>query len=88
MSNFIGGSAYAMVRDISEGYIITSELTFKKFQSSDIVTFLLESDRLLREIRASQVATDDVQGAQTRQRRLQRVQQAITIANAVRSKRR
>ena len=31
MSNFTGGSAYAMVRDIAEGYIITSELTFKKF---------------------------------------------------------
>jgi len=88
MSVFQGGSAYNMIASISDGYIIPSELTFKKFQSSDIVTFLLESDRLLREIRASQVATDDVQGAQTRQRRLQRVQQAITIANAVRSKRR
>ncbi len=45
-------------------------------------------DRLLREIRGSQVATDDVQGAQVRQRRMQRVTQAITIANSVRSRRR
>ncbi len=88
MSVFQGGSAYNMITSISDGYIIPSELTFKKFQMSDLATFLLESDRLLREIRGSQVATDDVQGAQNRQRRLQRVQQAITIANAVRSKRR
>jgi hypothetical protein len=88
MSVFTGGSAYYMAQNIADGYIITSELTFKKFQGTDIQTFLLEADRLLREIRGNQVATDDVQGAQTRQRRMQRVQQAITIANAVRSRRR
>ena len=88
MSVFQGGSAYNMASSIADGYIITSELTFKKYQASDLQTFLFEADRLLREIRGSQVATDDVQGAQTRQRRLQRVQQAITIANAVRSRRR
>ena len=88
MSVFTGGSAYSMANSIADGYIITSELTFKKFQDSDLRTFLSESDRLLREIRGNQVPIDDVQGAQTRQRRLQRVTQAITIANAVRSRRR
>ena len=88
MSVFAGGSAYYMAQNIADGYIITSELTFKKFQSTDLQTFLLEADRVLREIRGNQVATDDVQGAQTRQRRMQRVQQAITIANGVRSRRR
>jgi hypothetical protein len=88
MSVFTGGSAYNMANSIADGYIITSELTFKKFQASDLQTFLVESDRLLREIRGNQVPTDDVQGAQTRQRRMQRVTHAITIANAVRSRRR
>jgi len=88
MSVFQGGSAYNMANSISDGYIIPSELTFKKFHDSDIATFLLEADRLLREVRGSQVATDDVQGAQLRQRRMQRIQQSITIANAVRQRRR
>jgi len=88
MSVFQGGSAYNMANSIADGYIIASELTFKKFRDPDIATFLLESDRLLREIRGSQVATEDVQGAQLRQRRMQRLQQAITIANAVRQRRR
>jgi len=88
MSVFQGGSAYYMAQNIADGYIITSELTFKKFHNSDLQTFLFEADRLLREIRGNQVATDDVQGAQARQRRLQRVTQAITIANSVRSRRR
>jgi hypothetical protein len=88
MSVFSGGSAYNMAQSISDGYIITSELTFKKFQDSDLRTFVLEADRLLREIRGNQAATDDVQGTQTRQRRIQRVTHAIKIANTVRQRRR
>jgi hypothetical protein len=88
MSVFTGGSAYNMAQSIADGYIITTELTFKKFQDSELQTFIFESDKLLREIRGSQVASDDVQGAQARQRRMQRVTQAITIANSVRSRRR
>jgi hypothetical protein len=88
MSVFVGGSAYSMAQSIADGYVITSELTFKKFEDSHIQTFLFEADRLLREIRGNQVASDDVVGAQARQRRMQRVQQAITIANSVRSRRR
>jgi hypothetical protein len=88
MSVFQGGSAYAMAQSIADGYIIVSELTFKKFQDGNLQTFLFESDRLLREIRGNQAPADDVAAAQARQRRLQRVQQAITIANGVRSRRR
>jgi hypothetical protein len=88
MGVFTGGSAYNMAQSIADGYIITTELTFKKFQDSDLQTFIFESDKLLREIRGSQVAADDVQGAQVRQRRMQRITQAITIANSVRSRRR
>jgi hypothetical protein len=39
MAGFIGGSAYTMVRDIAEGYIIASELTFKKFQAGEFQQF-------------------------------------------------
>jgi hypothetical protein len=88
MSVFGGGSAYNMAQSVSDGYIIATELTFKKFSDSDIQTFLFEADKLLREIRANQAPADDVQATQTRQRRMQRVQQVITLANAVRSRRR
>ena len=40
-----------MVRDIAEGYVIASELTFKKFQAGDFQQFGFEADKLLREIR-------------------------------------
>ncbi|HMF08226.1 MAG TPA: hypothetical protein VKJ00_03750 [Thermoanaerobaculia bacterium] len=87
MSVFLGGSAYTMVRDISEGYIIATELTFRKFQAGDFQQFGFEADKLLREIRGNVPPTGDVDGVQKRHRRMQRLQQALTIANGVRSRR-
>ena len=87
MSVFLGGSAYTMVRDIAEGYIIASELTFKKFQPGDFQQFGFELDKLLREIRASVPPTGDVDATQKRHRKMQRLQQAMTIANNSRSRR-
>lgn len=77
-----------MAQNVADGYIIPTELTFKKFKDSDIQTFLFEADKLLREIRGNQVPVDDVVATQNRQRRMHRIQQVITIANAVRSRRR
>jgi hypothetical protein len=86
MGAFLGGSAYAMVRDVAEGYIIATELTFKKFQAADFQQFGFEADKLLREIRGTVAATGDVDATQKRQRRMQRLQQAMTIAQNVRSR--
>ena len=86
MSAFLGGSAYTMVRDIAEGYIISTELTFRKFQPADFQTFGFEIDKLMREIRAAVPPTGDVDATQKRHRRMQRLQQAITISNNVRSR--
>jgi hypothetical protein len=75
-----------MVRDIAEGYIISTELTFRKFQPADFQTFGFEVDKLMREIRAAVPPTGDVDATQKRHRRMQRLQQAITISNNVRSR--
>jgi len=88
MGVFGGGSAYSMAQSIADGYIITTELTFKQFKEADLQAFLFETDRLLREVRGNPPPADDVQATQNRQRKLQRLQQAITIANNVRSRRR
>ncbi|HEY7112309.1 MAG TPA: hypothetical protein VIA45_05200 [Thermoanaerobaculia bacterium] len=88
MSVFAGGSAYNMAQSIADGYIITTELTFKQFRDPDFQTFLFEADRLLREIRGNPAPPDDIMATQNRQRKLQRLQQALTIANNARSRRR
>jgi hypothetical protein len=86
MSVYIGGSAYAMVRDIAEGYILVSENTFKKFQSSDFPDFLFELDKHTREVRGTVAPADDIEAVKKRARKLQRLQQALAIVNAFRMK--
>ena len=88
MSVFQGGSAYNMVASVADGYIILTERTFKSYRDSDIADFLFETDKLLREVRGNQPALDDQDAVQKRQRKMQRLQQALTIGNAARSRRR
>lgn len=77
-----------MAQSVADGYIIPTELTFKNFKEPDLQTFLFEAEKLLREVRGNQVPVDDVAAAQNRQRRMQRITQVITLANAIRQKRR
>jgi hypothetical protein len=86
MAGFLGGSAYNMVRDIAEGMIIPTELTFKRFRAEDFNSFLFELERLVREVRATQPPTNDVEAVQKRHRRMQRLQQAMSIASNLRSR--
>ena len=87
MNVFTGGSAFSMVRDIAEGFVIPNEFTFKRFAAGDFAVFVQEADKLLRELRGNQVPLTDVEGTQKRQRSIQRVQQAMTIARNAQSRR-
>lgn len=87
MSVFLGGSAYSMVRDVADGFVLVSERTFRSFASRDIAEFGMQAERLLREVRSEQPALSDIEAIQKRQRRMQRLQQALTMANAAGSRR-
>jgi hypothetical protein len=88
MSVFLGGSAYNMVRELADGFIIVTERTFKNYKPQDLTDFQMDAERYLREIRAAMAPAGDQEAIQKRQRRLQRLQQAITVANAARSRNR
>ena len=53
MSVFLGGSAYNMVRELADGFIIVTERTFKQYKPQDLTDFQMEADKYLREIRAA-----------------------------------
>ena len=86
MSVYLGGSAYNMVRELADGFIIVTERTFKQYKPQELTDFQMEADKLLREVRANQPAATELEATQKRQRRMQRIQHAITIVNAVRSR--
>ena len=87
MGVYTGGSAYNMVRDIADGFILVTERTFKGYTRRDLTEFVMESERFLREVRSDQPPPSDTVLIQKRQRRMQRLQQAMTMANAAAARR-
>ena len=81
---FPGGSAYAMARDVAEGYLLVTERTFKTMTRSDLEQLTFEIDRYLRELRGDQPSLDDLPAIQLRQRRMQRLNSALQMVRGYR----
>jgi len=87
MSNFMGGSAYAMARDIAEGMVLVNAGTFKKFAPAELRQLVFELDKIQKEARADQPPLDDTQAIQKRGRKLSRITVALQIINSAMVKR-
>jgi len=83
---FPGGSAYAMTRDVAEGYLLVTERTFKNLTRGDLDQLVFEIDRHLRELRGDQPALDDLAAIQLRQRRMQRLNSALLMLRGYRQR--
>jgi len=78
---FIGGSAYAMARDVSEGFILLNANLLKRLKGDELKTLRFEVDRLLTSIRGEQHALDDVAKIQQKNRKLSRLISAVAMIN-------
>ncbi len=85
---FIGGSPYAMARDIAEGYIIVTHRTFKRMTKAELVQLKFEIERLIISVRAENDPTADPLDVQKRNRKLSRLNSCLRmIQNLLMSKR-
>src|ERR1700680_692094 len=83
---FPGGSAYAMARDIAEGFTLVTERTFRTLTPADLDKLGVEMDRHLRELRGDQAPPDDIPAIQQRNRRIQRINQAMLVLRSFRAR--
>lgn len=83
---FPGGSAYAMTRDVAEGYMLLTERSFKTLTRGDLDQLVFEFDRHMRELRGDQPALDDLPAIQLRQRRMQRLNSALLMLRSFRQR--
>jgi butyrate kinase len=83
MGNFIGGSAYAMARDVAEGLLLLNANVLKKFTVAELKQLAFELDKVQKEARADQPAVDDTQAIQKRGRKLSRITAALNMINQV-----
>ena len=79
MSGFMGGSAFTMARDISEGYIQVTDRTYRGMSTADLQRLAHELDRHMRELRGEATAHLDTPEVQARQRRILRLRTALMI---------
>ena len=57
MANFLGGSAYAMAKDIAEGYVLVTERTYLRLLAPELDQLAFEMDRAMRDIRSERSTT-------------------------------
>jgi len=87
MTNFPGGSAFAMARDIAEGYFTVTERSFQRMDRGDLDRITFEMDRILRDVRSQQPDLEDIPAIKERNRKIQRINSALMILRAYRLKR-
>ncbi|HEV8290998.1 MAG TPA: hypothetical protein VGP94_03720 [Tepidisphaeraceae bacterium] len=86
MGTFLGGSAYAMSRDIAEGYVLLNATLLKGFTESELMQLRQQLEKVQREIRADQPASDDIQAIQKRGRKISRISSALLILDTRRKR--
>jgi len=80
----MGGSAYAMARDIAEGYCQATERTFRRMSAAEMNQLTHEMERYMRELRGEATANMESAELQARNRRLQRLNSAAVVLRNVR----
>ena len=84
MAVFVGGSAFGMVQQIAEGYLLVSERTFRRYRRPDLDQLSFELQKRLRGIRCEPASQDDNDALRQRNRRLQRLTSAGSMLRSYR----
>lgn len=87
VGNFTGGSAYAMVQQIGDGYVLVTERNFQRLSGGELGQLGFEIEKVLREVRGEQPPLDDVAALQKRNRKIQRLNSARMMLQSYRQKR-
>ena len=89
MGTFMGGSAPAMARQISDGYTLVTAPILKRLDVGQLDQLAFELDKKLRETRAEPIDLEDQPGLQTRNRRISRIDGALRmVRHAIQQKKR
>ncbi len=87
MGHYVGGSAPAMVRQITEGYTLVNAVMLKRFTAAELDNLIFEMEKKLREIRGEVTDVSDIQATQNRNRRLSRLENALRVVRGTRQER-
>lgn len=75
-----------MAKDIADGYLMVTERTYQRFEPAQLDQLAFELERAQRDIRGVLSANDDMATVQQRNRKLQRLTQAIAMLRGVQAR--
>jgi len=88
MGHFLGGSAPAMARQISEGFTTVNAVMLRRFDLHELDSLVFELDRRLRELRGEHVDLEDTVAIQAKNRRISRLEGGIRVIRGTLQQRR
>jgi hypothetical protein len=88
MGHFVGGSATAMVRQITEGFTTLNAVMLRRFDLQELDTMVFELDKRLRELRGEAVALEDTIAIQAKNRRISRLEGGLRVIRGTLQQRR
>lgn len=80
------GSAWSATREIADGYLTVTDRSFRKMTPGQMSQLGHEIDRMLRELRGGATSNETTAELQARQRRIQRLNSAMTVLRNHRQK--
>ena len=80
--SFLGGSAYAMARDVGEGYVLLNTNLLKRMSAEELKQLRFEVERMLTGVRGDQPPLDDILAVQIRNRKISRLNSAVFMINS------
>ncbi len=84
----MGGSAYAMVQQVAEGFMLVTERSFKRLGRAELDKLGFELEKVMRETRGDLPPADDLQAIQKRNRKIQRLNTCRMMLRTYRQRRR
>jgi len=80
--SYLGGSAYAMARDVSEGYILLNTNLLRRMNAEELKLLRFEMERILSSVRGDQPSLDNMIALQGRNRKISRLNSAVFMVNS------
>jgi hypothetical protein len=77
----MGGSAFSMAGQVSEGYLLLNAHHLKRMIPNEIREFKFEMEKLLNEIRGDQPPLHELDLLRKRNRRISRLNNALLVVN-------
>lgn len=79
MAQFMGGSAFAMASQITDGYISLTPTILRRFAGPELTQLQFELQKLQTSLRGNQPTADDTQALQTYHHKIGRIRGATLV---------